>query len=446
MDKNWFQLGATAFLLLAAPTVVVAQEMQPVQNTGLAQNTAPVQNTPTYTQQQIDQMLAPIALYPDPLIAQILMASTYPLEVVEAQRWLQDPQNASLKGDQLAAALTQQPWDPSVKSLVPFPQILQTMDKNLGWTEQLGDAFLANQPAVMDSVQRLRAQARAAGTLKTTSQQVVTTQGQAIEIQPANPQVVYVPYYNPVSVYGAWPYPGYPPFYFAPPPGYAYDGMFIGFGLGLAIIGPFWGWDHWDWGHHRIDIDGDRFAHINNGHPAMGGGRQWQHDPGHRHGVPYHSAATRGQFQHASEESRRSARGYNAVATAQATHNAVAAAQATHSTAGAVSEQHAATRGTNTTVAGREHGVAAREHGSVPDASSAARGSMQPSAQGASSAHASAPLFESLSHGATARTHAARGASSRSVAVNHAAVSHAVVSHASGAPSGGGHSDRNERR
>jgi hypothetical protein len=267
--------------------------------------------------EQLDQLLAPIALYPDPLIAQILMAATYPLEVVEADRWLQDSQNASLKGDELTAALDQQTWDPSVKSLVPFPQILHMMDGNLDWTERLGDAFLADQAAVMDSVQRLRWRAEGAGTLRSTPQQVVTTEGQVITIEPANPEIVYVPVYDPTAVYGVWPYPAFPPFYF---PGF-FNGVIIGaFGFGwwgFGIVAPLWGWHHWDWHRHRIDIDRDRFTALNRQHPPVGSA--WEHDPSHRHSVPYRNPGVRDRFAGSlgAPEARRALRGYPTGAPAQ---------------------------------------------------------------------------------------------------------------------------------
>jgi hypothetical protein len=152
-----------------------------------AQTSAPpAQAAPLYTAAQLDQLLAPVALHPDQLLGQILMASTYPLEVVEAARWVEDPNNARLKGDQLAAALQDKDWDPSVKSLAPFPQILRMMDDRLDWMQKLGDAFLSQQNEVMDSVQRLRRQAEEAGTLQSSPQQTVTTQDQTITVEPAN--------------------------------------------------------------------------------------------------------------------------------------------------------------------------------------------------------------------------------------------------------------------
>ena len=191
-------MGILAFAAIA-PASLDAQTSAP-----------PAQAAPLYTAAQLDQLLAPVALYPDQLLGQILIASTYPLEVVEAARWVEDPNNARLKGDQLAAALQGKDWDPSVKSLAPFPQILRMMDDRLDWMQKLGDAFLAQQNEVMDSVQRLRRQAEEAGTLQSSPQQTVTTQDQTITVEPANPNVVYVPVYDPTVVYGAWPYPDRP--------------------------------------------------------------------------------------------------------------------------------------------------------------------------------------------------------------------------------------------
>ena len=175
-----------------------------------------------YTPEQLDQMLAPIALYPDALLAQTLMAAGYPLEVVEAARWSQA--NPNLKGDAAVAAVKDKDWDVSVKSLTAFPQVLKMMNDQLDWTQKIGNAMIAQQKDVADSVQRLRAKAAAAGNLKSTPQQTVTTQpagsGSTIVIEPANPQSIYVPYYNPAWAYGPWPYPAYPPPYYPPPPYY----------------------------------------------------------------------------------------------------------------------------------------------------------------------------------------------------------------------------------
>jgi hypothetical protein len=262
------------------------------------------QAAPRYDDAQLDQLLAPIALYPDQLLGQVLMASTYPLEVVEAARWLQDPGNAALRGDELAAALEQQDWDPSVKSLVPFPTVIQMMNDRLEWMQKLGDAFLAQQAEVMDSAQRLRREAADAGKLQSTPQQVVTTQGSDIAIQPADPNVVYVPVYDPGVVYGGWPYPDYPPYFFPPPPGYPYGPALaagIGFGIGFGVVGSFWGWDDFDWDRHRVHIDRDRFDdmdrhHRERFHREAVTGDTWQHDPDHRKGVAYHDPISQQKF------------------------------------------------------------------------------------------------------------------------------------------------------
>jgi hypothetical protein len=248
----------------------------------------PPQGAEAFSAAQLDQLLAPIALYPDPLLGQILIAATYPLEVVQADRWLQDPENASLRGDALLRALESQPWDASVKSLVAFPQILSMMDYNLEWTEQLGDAFLGQQAQVMDRVQDLRRRAQAAGTLNSTPQQMVTNDGQAIEIVPPDDQNVYVPVYNPNIMYGAWPYPDELPYYFDYP-GYGFGSL-----MGFAIVAPLWGWDRWDWHHHGLDIGTPRARPFTHG-PALRPGA-WQHDPAHRGGVPYRNDSTRARF------------------------------------------------------------------------------------------------------------------------------------------------------
>jgi uncharacterized membrane protein YgcG len=207
------------------------------------------------TQQQLQQLVAPIALYPDSLVAQILAASTYPDQVVEADRWVQA--NASLQGDQLAQAVDQQSWDPSVKALAEFPSVLANMDKNLSWTSSLGDAYINDQQDVMNAVQLMRQSAEKAGNLKSTPQLNVSQQGQTIFIQPADPEIVYVPEYDPWLVYGgpilAWPgWYWYPGLYWTSP------GIAFGPSFGIGFFGGYgWGWHHWapDWDHRRIDFN-----------------------------------------------------------------------------------------------------------------------------------------------------------------------------------------------
>jgi hypothetical protein len=251
-----------------------------------------------FSPQQLDQLLAPVALYPDALLAQILMAATYPLEVVEAYNWVSDPNHSRLRGDELAASLENQNWAPSVKSLVPFPQILGMMNDQLGWMQQLGDAFLAQQADVMDAVQRLRARANAAGSLQGMDQQTVATLDQAITIEPINPETVYVPVYDS-TVYGPWPYPDYPPDDFVPLGSSIEPGAVAWIPIGIVTV--LWGWDHWDWRHHRIHIDPDRFNHLNEGkgepeHRPHATFDTWEHDPRHRRGVPYRNPVVFDRF------------------------------------------------------------------------------------------------------------------------------------------------------
>src|SRR4030095_16091502 len=183
-------------------------------------------------------LAAPIALYPDSLVAQILIAATYPLEIVQADRFAK--QNKNLKGDALTKALEQQKWEPSIKSLVNFPQVLTMMSEKLDWTQKLGDAFLADQKLVLDTIQSMRAKAQAAGNLKTTKEQIVIVEEKIIKIEPASPQVIYVPTYNPTVVYGAWPYPASPPYSYYPP-GYVATTAAFSFMAGAAV-GAAWGY------------------------------------------------------------------------------------------------------------------------------------------------------------------------------------------------------------
>ena len=254
---------------------------------------------PIFRQEELDQMLAPIALYPDPLLVQMMMAATYPLEVVEAARWVNA--NPNLKGDQLAIALEKKDWDPSVKSLVNFPTALAMMDGNLTWTQNLGDAFLAQKDQVMDTLQQLRARAQAQGNLRTTAEQRVTTRDQVIVVEPADPQVIYVPAYNPSVVFGPWWYPEYPPYYYNPL-GYVIGGI-INFGVGL-LIGVPWGyaWGGFDWYHRDVYCNVYQNHYNNNyinrdrytrgGTPGEGGHGQWRHDPSHRRNVAYRDRRT----------------------------------------------------------------------------------------------------------------------------------------------------------
>ncbi|MBP0590765.1 DUF3300 domain-containing protein [Paraburkholderia sp. LEh10] len=212
--------------------------------------------------QQLDSLTAPIALYPDALLAQVLMASTFPQEVQSAGQW--SKANSKRSGDDAVKAVASQPWDPSVQSLVAFPQVLATMASKPEWVDQLGQAFLAQPNDLMDAVQRLRKQARQAGNLKSSEQQKVIVEQNTIQIQPTDPQVVYVPTYNPAVVYGPWLYPAYPPVYIPPPPGYAIASGFaagMAFGAGIAVTNALWGGVNWNSG--SVNVNVNRFNNIN---------------------------------------------------------------------------------------------------------------------------------------------------------------------------------------
>jgi len=200
--------------------------------------------------EELDQLVAPIALYPDELVAQVLAAATYPAEIVEADRWLET--RSGLDRGTLAKAIDSQPWDNSVKALAQFPSVLAMMDKNLSWTSSLGEAYMNDSQAVMDAVQQMRARAQQAGNLKGTPQQNVTDEGQTVVIEPADPDIVYVPEYDPWLVYGE-PVAFYPDWVAVPGLFIGGVGIDFGFGIGIGVFGGFgWGWHHWgaDW-HHR---------------------------------------------------------------------------------------------------------------------------------------------------------------------------------------------------
>ena len=269
------------FALLAAFTLVFAQ------------GGAHAQGAYAFSQQELDQMLAPIALYPDPLLSQILMAATYPLEVVEAARWSRA--RPGLSGDDAVRAAEGEDWDPSVKSLLAFPQVLERMDENLQWTQTLGDAFLDQQAQVMDTVQALRRRAAEAGSLRSDDRLRVLDSGSGLMLEPLNPQTVYVPYYDPQVVYGPWWWPAYPPVYWRPWPGYyaqpGYSGgIYWGPPVGISA-GFFFG--AFDWPRRRVEV-----AQVNNyyhrssasvSHTEIANRSPgaWHHEPEHRRGIAY---------------------------------------------------------------------------------------------------------------------------------------------------------------
>ncbi len=282
----WAKRLPLLIILLLLPIAAQAQSPGP----------APNQSDQLLKPEEIDALVAPIALYPDTLLSQILMASTYPLEIVQAERWVEA--NKKLKGDELKSAVDKQGWDDSVKSLVATPSVLEMMNGKLDWTQKLGDAVLAQQPDVMDAIQRLRNKAQANKKLESNQQQNVTVKQQdnkqVIVIEQKDPNTVYVPYYNPSVVYGGWPYPTYPPYYF-PPPGYIAGGLLatgLAFGAGYALGSWASGGNTWNssvnWNNNNIN--------INNPGNRPGGGNNWQHRPEHRQGVRYSNADVRQKF------------------------------------------------------------------------------------------------------------------------------------------------------
>jgi len=294
-----------ALLLLPLVAFMVAQEPPPPPEQATSEQAPPEQTGPppqALPQEQLANLVAPIALYPDSLLSQVLVAATYPLEIVEAAQWLQ--QNRNLRGPELVEAARQQNWDASIQALVVFPDVLTRLNSDIRWTTDLGNAFLGQQADVMNAVQRLRAQASQAGRLQSNSQVNVTTQTQggqpAIEIQPTDPQVVYVPVYNPAYIWGPPAYGLYPPLF--------YPGIGFGFGFGPGIyIGSFFGglgWGGWGWGPNwfggSIYMNNNFFHRYGfndfHGGGAFQGRSNWAHDPGHRLGVPYSNSALSNRY------------------------------------------------------------------------------------------------------------------------------------------------------
>jgi len=314
---EWRQIVAVLCASLIAPGGVslAAQQAAPT-----AQQPATAAEKPKLkSPEQLDSLVAPIALYPDPLLAQVLAASTYPLEIVQAQRWFKA--NPKLTGEDLTKAAAKQPWDPSVQALVAFPSALKLLDENVQWTTDLGNAFLDQQSEVMDAVQRMRKKAKDGGKLDSTKEQKVEVKvienKNIIEIKPADPQVIYVPSYNPTVVYGP-PVYAYPPIYYPPyPTGAVVATAAVSFGVGV-MMGAMWsgcchggyGWGAGWGGNNNITINNNfnqryGYANVNGGNRTnvsggnrtnVGGGNSWQHNPQHRGAVPYSNRSTAQQF------------------------------------------------------------------------------------------------------------------------------------------------------
>ena len=305
------RISATFFALVLfwlGPCVVFAQQTEspaPAQQMPAQQAQSQVMTTATnepppvekIPPDQLDSLVAPIALYSDPLLAQTLAASTYPLEIIQLEQWLE--RNKNLKDKALADAVEKQNWDPSVQAMAAFPEVLTRLASNVSWTTDLGNAFLAQQSDLMDAVQRMRAKAQGTGNLKTSGQQKVETKTveskSVIVIEQADPQVVYVPSYDPVVVYGPPAYPYYPYYY----PGYV-PGMGLAFGAGLALgaaWGGGWGWGC-GWGHGDVNINyNNKYVnHYNKQNNIKGGNKNWQHNPQHRGSAPYGDRGTANKY------------------------------------------------------------------------------------------------------------------------------------------------------
>jgi hypothetical protein len=302
-----------------------------------ASATQPAATQAVFRTEELDQMMAPIALYPDSLLAQVLMAATYPGNVADAVAW--SKAHPDVQGDAAVKQVADQPWDPSVQSLVAFPQVLATLGQDPAWVQRVGDAFLAQPNDVMDSVQRLRRKAQEAGNLQSNEQQKVTVQAaapapsstttvvqpassnQTIIIEPADPQVVYVPSYNPTVVYGSWSYPSYPPPYYPPPPNYypvaTALATGLAFGVGVGIVNSLWG--DCDWGGGDVDIDVNKYNNINTNRQINRNQNKFVHNPVNRDGVPYRDNRNRQQngLRMSGGEQRQALRGYDNNRTAQ---------------------------------------------------------------------------------------------------------------------------------
>lgn len=407
--------------------------------------------TKTFKEEELASLLAPIALYPDSVVTQILMASTYPLEVVEASRWVK--KNSTLEGEALASAANKQPWDPSVQALTAMPDVLKMMDEKLDWTQKVGDAFLAQQKDVMDMIQTLRAKAKEAGNLESddhmkvtteaapaTAEAAATTTTQVIVIESADPQVIYVPTYSPVSVYGYWGYPAYPPYYWPPPVGYPGTGFWYGVGIGISI--SYWGghynncYPNWHGGDiyigdinidrgDRNNINGGDRNNVNTGDRASAnnrsgaqagatdrsGGQSWSHDPDHRKGVSYRDNATSSKYGGASQAGAGSRDAYRGRPSTGTGNASTGAAPST----GARDLGGAPKSGTSTGSGARDlGGSGGMSSTSTRPSSSGMSGSGSfSSSSSATRSSSSSSAFGGMSSGSRASSYGSRGGASR---------------------------------
>jgi hypothetical protein len=351
----------------------------------------PAQSGKTFSQQELDELLAPIALYPDALLAQVLMASTYPLDVVAADRWVKA--NAKLKGKELEDALAKQEWDPAVKALATLPQVLTMMSEKIDWTQKLGNAFLAQQADVMKTAQSLRQKAQAAGNLKSTPEQTVKTEKQegqtVVIIESTKTETVYVPTYNPATIYGTWWYP-YPPPYYYYPPGYAY-GAGVAFATGVVVGAALWG--GCGWGNNEININRTNYNNFNRTNIQN---TKFEHNAANRKGVAYGDNATAQKYNRGGDakaaQSREQFRGHADQGRAELQGMDRSQLQ---------SQVSAADRATRTSGSGDRAGSAGDRGGSAGGGASA-------------STRSSGGGFSGSGSGASTRSASSRGSASRS--------------------------------
>ena len=401
--------------------------------------------------EQLEDLVAPVALYPDPLLSQVLAASTYPLEIVEAGRWLQ--QNQNLQGQQLIEAAKQQPWDPSVQAMVAFPDALTLLNRDIRWTTDLGNAFLAQQADVMNAVQAMRARAQNNGRLQNTPQQVVTNDGPSdIQIQPANPQVVYVPVYNPAYIWG-------PPVY-DPWPSVWYPGIGFGFGFGAAsflgsLFAGFLGFGGWGWGlnwlAHGLFLNAGFFSHFGfhgaGGYgPGFGGRVAWTHDASHRLGVPYSNRAVASRFNGRFEGGRFNGGTFNSGRGANVSRNEGAARSNSsqwRSFEGSNRGYESGNRGNESGSRGYEsgnRGYEATNRGSEFNSRAGSQSYRAPAQSYRGFSNSMAPSYRSAGPSARSNSFSAPRGSSEHFSAPRAQAQHFSAPHSSGSHSSGGHS------
>jgi hypothetical protein len=369
------------------------------------------QETAKLSPEELDSLVAPIALYPDPLLSQTLVASTYPLEVIQLKQWLE--KNSGLKEKELAEAVKKQNWDPSIQALASLPDVVKRLSENIKWTSDLGNAFLAQQGEVMDAVQRMRKKAKDSGNLKSSDQQKVETKvvenKQVIIVEQAKPEVIYVPTYNPTVVYGPPVYP-YPPVYY-PPPGYYAAGMAISFGVGVAMgaaWGGGWGWNcGWGGGHNNVYINNNNnfvrsYNSQNISNRTTRNGNTWQHNPQHRGGAPYSDRATARQY-------GGTARG-ESMANRQQTARQNQSLQSARQNGGGRTEQAAMRERTGSSA--RQSGTASTRSAGDPSTRSSGDRVGDRSVSSGSGSRSSSAFGSGGSSGASARSSSSRGASS----------------------------------